>query len=221
MNGASAASLSFTRGDEIVLVSDEPLTLAERIASRVASKPDGVIRSYREDGRHQARSRAWLWRQAGDIATALCAAGAVPATPVVILAEDILDFVPSFWGCLRAAAIPVALMNAAKEAAHRDEPAFGEALGLLDEPIFIVDEYFADLLTRLPLATRPGRGASLLSGARAGLGKSGADPGHRLSGGDLGLDRPAEARGAFDCSGNLPEFRQGANSRAAIGRSAN
>lgn len=149
MDDASSSALSFAQGDELVLDPDESGPLAEVIARRVEAKPDAVIRSYGDDGRHQAQTRAQLWRRAGDVAAALQAAGSGPGAHVVILADDVLDFVPSFWACLRSAAIPVALMNAAKGAAHRGEPGFAEAVGLLQDPLFVVDDVFAALFDRL------------------------------------------------------------------------
>lgn len=144
------APASVARGGDIALASDVPNTLSQRIADRVDAKPDGIVRSYRDDGFHQARSRGALWQQAGNVAAALAAAGAVPSSVVVILAEDILDFLPASWACLRGGYVPVALMSAAREAAHREEPGFHRIMALLDNPVVIADDHFAALVARLP-----------------------------------------------------------------------
>ena len=89
-----------------------------------------MVRSYSEDGRHQALSYASLWKRSGSVAAALSAAGAVPSSFVVILAEGILDFLPSYWACLRGGYIPVALMSAAKDAVYRDRTSFDGELEL-------------------------------------------------------------------------------------------
>jgi len=52
------ASPSIAHGDAISLITPEPRHLGQRIAQRVEANPGGIIRSYREDGRHQAQSNA-------------------------------------------------------------------------------------------------------------------------------------------------------------------
>ena len=149
MPSSPGAALSFARGGDIALAPDEPISLAQRIAERVEARPDGVIRSYRGDGVHQARSRAALWRQAGDVAAALtaaAAAGTVPASFVVVLAEDILDFLPSVWGCLRGGFVPVALMGVARDARSG---AFDALVASLGDPVIIVDDMFKGLIARM------------------------------------------------------------------------
>jgi acyl-CoA synthetase (AMP-forming)/AMP-acid ligase II/thioesterase domain-containing protein/acyl carrier protein len=72
----------------------------------------------------------------------------------VILADDILTFAPCFWACLRAALTPLALMSAAKDAIYRGARPFGDAVAVLEDPLFLVGDDFADLMSRLPLNPR-------------------------------------------------------------------
>ncbi len=147
---SSAAGSSFACGGNIVLQGESSTSLASRIASRVAAKPDGIVRSYREGGFTQARSFAALWRQAGDVAAALAAAGAVPSSPVVILADDILDFLPAVWACVRGGFVPAALMSAARGAVFHGDNGFQQLVSSLADPVIAADDHFATLLTRLP-----------------------------------------------------------------------
>lgn len=150
MDALSAARrpLSLAYGADIVLETEEPRRVIDRIRDRVASKPGGLIRSFRDDGRHLTRTYLWLWEQAGHVAAALASAGAKPGDAVVILVEEVTDFAPAFWGSLLGGFVPVALMNAAREAAFRGDGAFGQALGTLNRPFFLLDEFFAALPLR-------------------------------------------------------------------------
>ena len=141
----AAGPLSVATGGALSLDAEEPRRLARRIADRVSLNPQGVLRSYRDDGHHAVRSYAWLWDQAGHVAAALSAAGAAPGSFVIVLVDDIVDFFPAFWGALRGGFIPVALMSVAREASYRGDDAFTQAVGLLADPFFIVDEFFAGL----------------------------------------------------------------------------
>jgi acyl-CoA synthetase (AMP-forming)/AMP-acid ligase II len=129
-------------GEDLVLICEEPRNLAQRISDRVTIKPDGIIRSYAIDGLHRTDTYSSLWRRAGDIAAALASAGAKPSCSVVILVEDIVDFLPAFWACLRGGFIAIALTSAAKDFLYRDEEVFGTALGLLSNRFFLVDGFF-------------------------------------------------------------------------------
>lgn len=148
MDGVTRPSPASCSGGEIALLSAEPSDLVGRLAERVAAKPDGIIRSYSLDGNHRTQSRAALWQRAADIAAALSRAGAEPGSIVVILVEDILDFIPAFWGCLRGGFIAVPLMSAAKDKLYRDDRAFEDALSLLPDPLILIDAPFAEVFER-------------------------------------------------------------------------
>ena len=127
---------------------ETPANLARRIGQRVAAKPDGLIRSYRLDGHHRTGSYLALWRRAGDIAAALHRAGIIPGSPVVILAEDVVDHLPAIWACLRGGFVAVPLTGVAREAMHRDASAFERTLALLGDPCIITDEAFGSFARR-------------------------------------------------------------------------
>ncbi len=145
MGVAASASPALANGGPIVLDAEEPRNLAKRIWQRVAEKPDGVVRSYREDGNHKTQSRVALWQRSADIAAALARAGAKPATAVVILSDDILDFLPAFWACIRGGFLAVPLMSAAKDASYRGQADFDAALSLLQGCFVLADDAFVAL----------------------------------------------------------------------------
>lgn len=145
-----AAGVAFASGGDIALDSSEPASLAQRIAGRVAANPGGLVRSYRAGGVTQAESHAALWRKAGDVASALSAAGVQPGSKIVILAEDILDFLPAAWACIRGGFIPVALMSVVRNAIFERGTALDRLLSLLSDPAVLIDDHFAALTQRLP-----------------------------------------------------------------------
>jgi len=148
VDSVTRPSPAMCSGGEIALASAQPPDLVGRLAERVAARPDGVIRSYSLDGHHRATTRAALWQNAGDIAAALALAGARPGSIVVLLIEDVLDFIPAFWACWRGGFIAVPLMSAAKDKIYRGDRAFADALSLLPDPFVLVDAAFAALFER-------------------------------------------------------------------------
>ena len=146
MGGIVSASPAISCGESIVLDTEEPKSLAQRIFDRVSAKPDGIIRSYRPQGNHRTQTYEALWKRSGDIVAALDSAGAGPSSMVVVLTEDILDFLPAFWACLRGGFIAVPLMNAARDAIYRNDHVFDDALSLLTSPFLLIDDVFAVLV---------------------------------------------------------------------------
>src|SRR6185312_3156293 len=71
MGGIVSASPAISCGEPIVLDTEEPKSLAQRIFDRVSAKPDGIIRSYRLQGNHRTQTYEALWKRSGDIAAPL------------------------------------------------------------------------------------------------------------------------------------------------------
>ena len=145
-----SAQPSLASGGPLAPVEPGPRSLAQRLAGRVDARPRGIVRSYRGDGSKAARSHAALWREAGDVAAALTVDGVAPASFVVILADDILEFLPAVWGCLRGGFVPVALMAAARDAIVNGDEAFTRLLSRLRSPAILADDHFAARLACLP-----------------------------------------------------------------------
>ncbi len=143
MSNATPPSRVVSSGDESRFVEAELCNVAQGIAKRISARPNGIIRSFADDSAHRTENYISLWRRAGDIAAALTSIGATPSCQVIILVEDIVDFLPAFWACLRGGFIAVALTNVAKDFLFRDDTAFGAAVGLFDNPFFLTDDFFS------------------------------------------------------------------------------
>lgn len=148
--------LAITRGAQLALPPDLPTDPAAAIAFRIAQSPQGVIRTYNPNGESRAVLCSELWRRAARIASGLRNSGASAGTPIVLLTDDALDFVPAFWACVRAGCTVVPLMNAALAAFRhgRDGP-FRAALDRLHRPIILCDETFAEAGATLKNGRRP------------------------------------------------------------------
>jgi acyl-CoA synthetase (AMP-forming)/AMP-acid ligase II len=131
-------------------------TLTASIATRVADCPEGRLVSYGTNGARQSRTWVDLWDRAAGIAAALSAHGVTPGRPVVLLVADVLDFVPAFWGCLRAGGLAVPLTGAALEVLpERRNAALRDALARLARPVILTDGFFARLAEILAPADSP------------------------------------------------------------------
>lgn len=150
MGGASAPAPPAVAVGAESAVAEPARLLADLIAERVLRTPDGVVRAYsRPGGAHRAQSYAELWERSGQIAALLHHSQLRHGHPVVILADDIIDFLPAFWACLRAGVIAVPLMSAAREAMHHDHSALDAALARLDRPCILADSTFEPLARTL------------------------------------------------------------------------
>lgn len=121
-------------------------SVAACLFQRVMARPGGLLRSYRSDGQHRCTSYSAAWSRSGAIAALLARNGARPGRHVVILADDVVDFTPAYWACLRGGHVAIALMDAAREAIHRSEGAFNDIIAALEAPIFLIDDSFAELI---------------------------------------------------------------------------
>ncbi len=125
-------------------------TLTASIAARVAQCAEGLLTSYGPAGSKRSRNWGDLWNRAAGIAAALHGHGVVPGRPVVLLLADVLDFVPAFWGCLRAGGIAVPLTGAAMEILpERRMAGLRDALARLDRPVILADASFGALAAQL------------------------------------------------------------------------
>jgi acyl-CoA synthetase (AMP-forming)/AMP-acid ligase II/acyl carrier protein len=115
----------------------------------VAQSPQGVVRSYQTDG-GQSATYSELWRRAGRLAAGLQHLGIGEGACVVLLIDDVVDFVAAFWACIRAGCTAVPLMSAARAAFHsRQSGPFHEVLGRLNRAVVLVDDKFAPIAAAL------------------------------------------------------------------------
>jgi acyl-CoA synthetase (AMP-forming)/AMP-acid ligase II/thioesterase domain-containing protein/SAM-dependent methyltransferase/acyl carrier protein len=126
------------------------MSVEERLAGLVADNSDGVLATYELDGSQRSKSYGELWQRSARIAAGLQCLGVQADRPVVLLTQDILDFVPAFWACLRGGFIAVPLCSAAMDALHEQGGAMVRgALALLHRPILLADHHFLPLAERL------------------------------------------------------------------------
>lgn len=142
--------LASLRGEPLPHAASTPTCAAAGILQRVLARPQGALHSFRRNGRHRTASYATLWHRSGAVLTMLDSFGAKPGQPVVLLADDIIDFAPAFWACLRGGFMGVALMHAARDQIHRRDPAFAQMVQSLGRPIILADDVFADLSSEHP-----------------------------------------------------------------------
>lgn len=151
MHGAGPpGKLAAVDGPPVALAEGTPATLVAALRGRVAEKPDGIIRSYSLDGAGNAQTYAEAWERSGGIGAGLRDFGVRAGDTVVLLIEDVVDFVPAYWACFRGGFVCVALMSAAREATH---PARGgplrAALDRLANVTILADESFAAIAATL------------------------------------------------------------------------
>lgn len=149
MDGTSRRpSPAIAHGAKIALPAGFPHTLVGWISQRVSQNPNGVIRTYVRPGEHRSQTYMKLWETSGQIAAALHSAGVSNGGPVVILIDDIIEFLPAFWACLRAGVMAVPLMSAARAAINNDNSALEQAFSRLDHPCILADRNFEPLALR-------------------------------------------------------------------------
>ena len=137
-------------GQALALFPGSPRRMAEALAHRVAKCPNGIIRSYRVNSPSRSDTYENLWRRAGGIATGLVEFGVKPRDTIVLLIDDVVDFVPAFWACIRAGFIATPLMGVANEAFHRKRgDAFRSVLNRLSCVTILADEKFAEIASVL------------------------------------------------------------------------
>lgn len=143
-----APPLSIASGPDLVLPPDSPGTVVGAVARRVAESPDGMLRSWRLDGRHVCQSYAQLWQRSAAVAANLCAMGAGPRRTVVLLIEEQIAFAVAFLACLRIGVTIVPLVGTLRASAS-GTGGFAYALGLFDDPLIVADETLSDLARRV------------------------------------------------------------------------
>ncbi len=147
-------ALSFAQGPQANLDPYEGMTLTEALAARVARAAEARFSSI---GDHSVRGESYaaLWSRSGRIAAALTALGLPPGSPIALLTDDGLDFIPAFWACLRAGHTAVPLMSAADAFRTRGHAsAFTLALTRAAPAAVIADAGFRDV-ARAELAHCP------------------------------------------------------------------
>jgi len=123
-----------------------PKTLLACLEAKVQRYSDGQLVDYDIDGNHRVESFQSLWRRSASIASALRYAGVERSRPVVLIADDILNFVPLAWACIRAgfAFMPLNGVATAALSEKRSDQLF-EILERLDRPFVILDDRFESL----------------------------------------------------------------------------
>ena len=151
MSGEQAPrKLAIARGPSLARSSAIHRNITAAIASRVAERPQGAIRTYDDHGNGRAVSYLELWRRSGRIASGLCTLGVRPGAHVVLLVEDAVDFAAVFWACLRSGLTAVPLTSVAYEGLrHRQPGVFREALRQLDPVAVVADKQYAEFVNAL------------------------------------------------------------------------
>src|ERR1700722_971814 len=145
--GDVARRLAVATGPDLALSSDAPATIAATIAARVAECPGGLFRTYSDTGNHRTESYFSAWQRSAAFAAALRDAGVHREQPVILLIDDVVDFAPAFWVCVRAGYMAVLLQSAARESLRkRGGTPLCDALIRLDDPIFVCDTYFKPIV---------------------------------------------------------------------------
>jgi acyl-CoA synthetase (AMP-forming)/AMP-acid ligase II/acyl carrier protein len=161
-------------GPPLVIAPDTPHTVAANLAVRVAERPDGIIRSYGAAGTERSQSYAETWRRAGSILAGMRAFGVAPGRVVVLLIEDVVDFVPAYWACIRGGFVVAPLMSVARDRSQQRSPsALGLVLNRLDEAAILTDDAFAAIAATE--ATERGFGVLPLRIAEANAGSDFVD----------------------------------------------
>jgi acyl-coenzyme A synthetase/AMP-(fatty) acid ligase/acyl carrier protein len=145
MGGASPSRvLAASLGPPLAIIPGSPYTVSANLAARVAERPDGSIRSYGPAGVERYASYAETWHRAGRILTGMRAYGIRLGQVVVLLIEDVVDFVPAYWACIRGGFVVAPLMSAARERSGRDAgDCLRQALKRLNNATIVADEAFA------------------------------------------------------------------------------
>jgi acyl-CoA synthetase (AMP-forming)/AMP-acid ligase II/acyl carrier protein len=157
MSGEQAPrKLAIARGPSLARSSAIHTNITAAIASRVAERPQGAIRTYDDHGYGRAVSYLELWRRSGRIASGLRTLGVRPGAHVVLLVEDAVDFAAVFWACLRSGLTAVPLTSVAYEGLrHRQPGVFREALRQLDPVAVVADTQYAEFVNALQDELRP------------------------------------------------------------------
>jgi acyl-CoA synthetase (AMP-forming)/AMP-acid ligase II/acyl carrier protein len=134
------------RGPPLLIAPGTPESVAANLAARVAQRPDGIIRSYGLAGLGRSQSYAETWHRSGRILAGMGEFGIAPGQIVVLLIDDVVDFVPAYWACVRGGFIVAPLVSAARDR-QRSRNALGQALNRLSNAILVADEAFAAVAT--------------------------------------------------------------------------
>jgi acyl-CoA synthetase (AMP-forming)/AMP-acid ligase II len=109
-------------------------TLIDNIARRAAELPEGLLQNIDADGAVRGLDFAQLWRRSDVLAARLRAAGVGPGFEALLIAQDILDFVPAFWAALRVGAVVVPFTGVAKSA---EPAALAAVLARFERPAIV------------------------------------------------------------------------------------
>jgi len=127
-------------GPPLVLIQGTPTTVAANLAARVAERPHGIIRSYGLGGAGRPQSYADTWYRSSSMLAGMRESGIRSGEIVVLLIDDVIDFVPAYWACIRGGFVPAPLMSVAHQ---RSSNSLLEALNRLNDATIVVDESFA------------------------------------------------------------------------------
>src|ERR1700688_1535377 len=89
------------RGPPLLIAPGTPENVTANLAARVAQRPDGIIRSYGLAGLERSQSYTETWHRSGRILAGMGEFGIAPGQIVVLLIDDVVDFVPAYWACVR------------------------------------------------------------------------------------------------------------------------
>jgi acyl-coenzyme A synthetase/AMP-(fatty) acid ligase len=147
---APARGRALVHGPPLVLPADVPTDVRAAIAARISAWPHGTIQSYNHAGKGSVASYQDLWRRAATIAAALRRFDTRDCTRVVLLIDDVVDFVAAFWGCVRGGFTVVSLMSAVRDAYQPGNPDSREnPLGKVGGGIVLADGRFMEAASML------------------------------------------------------------------------
>jgi acyl-CoA synthetase (AMP-forming)/AMP-acid ligase II/pimeloyl-ACP methyl ester carboxylesterase/acyl carrier protein len=127
-----------------------PRTIAACLEARVAACPDGAFYSYQISGEHRSQTYQQTWQRSASIAAGLAAVGRPANSPIVLLIEDIIDFVPAFWACLRGGYFAVPLAGIATQAIREpSSTALQDVVSRFDKALILSDSVFEPVARRL------------------------------------------------------------------------
>ncbi|MFI3135485.1 MAG: AMP-binding protein [Methylococcaceae bacterium] len=120
------------------------LILSELLAHRVANNKQGRIWEFDALHGHRSFTVTELWMRSENILTNLACQGVLPGNTVLLIIDDVLNFVPAIWACLRGGFLVVPINSSAEQFLRvpQDHSLLAILKLLTPELIIIYDTYF-------------------------------------------------------------------------------
>ena len=137
-------------GESIHSSTDQSFSMVEMLAKQVELNPHGCLWEFDRHNSHRSSSYQKLWNRSGLISAALIQQGIERGTPIVLLLDSVLDFIPAIWACFRSDLLAVPLSSLAQQAVVKQQTTIlSDVLSCFKNPVILGDAYFKSICSDL------------------------------------------------------------------------